>query len=184
MRIIIAAIVGGIVVFVWASVAHMLLPFGEMGLSTLPDETRFMESVKAVPSSGMYFFPGMSRAEDQKAWEERIKSSPSGLLVVTKSGGGMTPQRLVSEFVSNVIAALIAAILLSFMVGSWFKRAFAVALFGVFGIVSILVSYWIWYGFPIEFICGEAATEIIGWFLAGLVMAKLVRPPFPAIVPA
>ena len=83
-----------------------------------------------------------------------------------------------------VIAALIGAILVSFMVGSWFKRAFAVALFGLFGVVSLLVSYWIWYGFPAQFVCGETITEVVGWFLAGLAIAKIVRPPFGAIAPA
>ena len=72
----------------------------------------------------------------------------------------------------------------SLMVGSWLKRAVAVALFGVFGVVSLLVSYWIWYSFPAEYVCGEAIMEVVGWFLAGLVIAKLVRPPFTAIVPA
>lgn len=188
MRIIVAAIVGGIIVFVWGAVAHMALPMGEMGLSTLQNEAPFMDYVKSVPASGMYFYPGMDMSrkptpEEQKAWEAKIKAGPSGLLIVTKSDGGMTPQRLINEFLSNVAAALVAAILISFMVGSWLKRGFAVALFGVFGVISLVVSYWNWYGFPGAFLCAEAITEIVGWFLAGLVMAKIVRPPFTAIVP-
>ena len=54
---------------------------------------------------------------------------------------------------------------------------------GLFGIVSLLVSYWIWYGFPVEYVCGELVTEVVGWLLAGLAIAKIVRPPFVAIAP-
>ena len=188
MRIIIAAIVGGIIVFVWSAVAHIFTPLGGMGLSTLRDDS-MLEQFKNVPSSGMYYFPRMDMTrrptpEEQKAYAEKLRSGPSGLLIVTKSGGeAMSPRQLGTEFASNVVAALIAAILVSFMIGSWFKRAFAVAMFGVFGIVSLLVSYWIWYGFPAQYVCGELITEVVGWFLAGLAIAKIVRPPFGAIAP-
>jgi hypothetical protein len=43
-------------------------------------------------------------------------------------------------------------------------------------ILSIGVSYWNWYGFPLDFTAGEAIMEIVGWFLAGLVLAAIVRP--------
>ena len=188
MRIIVAAIVGGLIVFIWGAVAHMALPLGEMGFSALTDEARFMETVKAIPSSGLYFYPGMDMSrhptpEEQKAWEEKMKAGPSGLLIVNKGNGGMTPQRLISEVVTNILAALVAAILVSLMIGGYVKRALAVALFGVFGVLSLLLSYWIWYGFPSAFIAGETITEVVGWLLAGLAIAKIVRPPFVQIVP-
>jgi hypothetical protein len=31
-------------------------------------------------------------------------------------------------------------------------------------------------GFPLDFSMGEAIMEIVGWFLAGLVLAAIVRP--------
>ena len=113
-----------------------------------------------------------------------MRTGPSGLLIITKSGGStMTGSTLGSEFASNVVAALIAAILVSFMIGGWLKRAVAVALMGAFGIVSLLVSYWIWYHFPAEYVCGELITEVVGWLLAGLAIARIVPPPFGAIAP-
>ena len=187
MRIIIAAIVGGIIVFVWSAVAHIVTPLGTMGIQSLPDSVT--PSLGAVPSSGMYFFPGMDMShrptpEERKAFEQKVKSGPSGVLVITKSNGAtMGPQQLGSELASNVIAALIAAIVVSFMVGGWFKRAFSVALMGLFGVVSLLVSYLIWYGFPAQYVTGELITEVVGWFLAGLAIAKIVKPPFGAIAP-
>ena len=34
-RILIAGLVGGVIVFVWGAFSHMVLPIGEMGLSTM-----------------------------------------------------------------------------------------------------------------------------------------------------
>ena len=56
-------IVGGVIVFVWSAVAHVATPLGTMGLKPLPDETRQIASFTAIPSSGMYFFPGMDRSK-------------------------------------------------------------------------------------------------------------------------
>jgi hypothetical protein len=55
-------------------------------------------------------------------------------------------------------------------------RVLLVALMGLFGFVSISISYWNWYGFPTDFTVAEAITEVVGWLLAGLVMAAIVRP--------
>ena len=37
MRILIAGVIGGLVMFMWGAVAHMMLPIGEMGMK-LPTE--------------------------------------------------------------------------------------------------------------------------------------------------
>jgi hypothetical protein len=190
MRIIVAAIVGGLVVFIWGALAHMATPLGAMGISVLPDSARELEKFTAVPASGMYFFPGMDMKrkptpEEQKAWEAKIVAGPSGLLIINKGPGeAMSPRQLGGELATNIIAALVAAILVSMMIGSWLKRAFAVALLGVFGVVSVLLSYWLWYGFPGAFVIGQTVTEVVGWFLAGLVIAKIVKPPFRTVAPS
>ena len=190
MRIIIAAIVGGIIVFVWSGIAHVVTPLGTMGITSMPDDPRVAQGLAALPASGMYFFPGMDMshrptAAEQKAFNDKVKAGPSGLVILTKSNGAtMTGATLCSQVLASIVAALVAAILLSFMIGGWFKRAFAVALLAAFAILSLLVSYWIWYGFPTEYVEGEVIMQIVGWFLAGLAMAKIVPPPFRAIAPA
>jgi hypothetical protein len=74
------------------------------------------------------------------------------------------------------VAALLAAFVLSQVWSGYPMRVLVVTLMGIFGFASISVSYWNWYGFPTDFTAGEAITEIVGWFLAGLVMAAIVRP--------
>lgn len=177
-RIIIAAIVGGIVFFIWSAIIHMS-PLGMMGITSLPDEA--LEALKTtVPNSGLYFFPGVVKNpthEQQKAWEAKLVSGPSGILAYTADGsGGMSPKLLISEFLTALVAAFIAACIISMMAVSYGKRVLTVMLLGVFGWISLTLSFWIWYNFPTAWVLSEALSEVLGWLVAGLVIAKLVPP--------
>jgi hypothetical protein len=178
-RIILAAILGGLIVFVWSAVAHMVTPLGTMGLSVIANEAPVTDAIRAnVPKSGMYFFPGMDMSkEPTKEYEAKYKAGPTGLIIVSVGGAEMiSPKMLGGELLTNIAGAYIAAILAAMMVGTMMKRAFAIALLAIFASVSLTFSYWIWYGFPAAFVLGEMVTELIGWFLAGLAIAKLVPP--------
>jgi len=179
-RLAIAAVAGGAIVFVWSAIAHTLLPLGEMGLSTLPNEAPFVAALQGT-KTGLYFFPGMDMsrkptAAEQAAWEAKIQAGPTGLLVYNERGEAMSPRQLGSEFVSNVLAAAIAAFVASLLAASYGRRVLALTLLGLFGWMSLSVSYWIWYGFPASFILAEGITEVVGWLLAGLAIAKIVPP--------
>jgi hypothetical protein len=182
VRAINGGILGGIVVFIWGAIAHMALPLGEMGIRELPGEDKIVGPMKdAIKEPGFYFFPGLDRNKateaEQKAWEEKIKQGPTGVLIIQPQGGeAMSPRQLATEFGANVVAALLAAAVLTQVRSNYIGRVLVVTLMGVFGFVSIVVSYWNWYGFPTDFAIAEAIMEIVGWLLAGLVMAAIVRP--------
>lgn len=183
-RIILAAILGGLIVFIWSAIAHMFTPLGMMGLSVIANEAPVTDAIRAnVPKSGMYFFPGMDMSQKPTPeYEQKYKAGPSGLIIATVGGSEvMSPKMLGGELLTNIIGAYIAAILAAMMVGTMMKRAFAIALLAIFASVSLTFSYWIWYGFPAAFVLGELVTELIGWALAGLVIAKLVPPASPAV---
>ncbi len=38
------------------------------------------------------------------------------------------------------------------------------------------IPYWNWFGFPTDFIAAEAIDQVLGRFLAGLVLAAIVKP--------
>ncbi len=188
MRIFIAAIVGGIIVFVWSAIAHMATPLGTAGLSVLPNEEPVLQALRAnIPQSGLYFFPGadMSRrmtAEEKKAWEAKLRSGPTGLMVYNARGGeALSPRQLIAELVTNVLAAAVAAILLSFMAAPYITKAVSTALLALFAFLSLSASHWIWYGFPTAFVVGELVTEFIGWLLAGLAIARIMSSRGQAI---
>ena len=45
MRILFTGVLGGIVMFAWASIAHMALPLGEAGITEIPNESAFLNSL-------------------------------------------------------------------------------------------------------------------------------------------
>jgi hypothetical protein len=47
MRILLAGILGGIVMFVWTSIAHMALPLGEAGINEIPNESVVLSAMQS-----------------------------------------------------------------------------------------------------------------------------------------
>src|SRR5436309_204311 len=61
MKILLAAILGSIVMFIWTSVAHMALPLGEAGIGEIPNESDVLNAMqsKIGEQTGLYIFPGL-----------------------------------------------------------------------------------------------------------------------------
>jgi hypothetical protein len=182
MKSVVAAIVGGLVVFVWSAIAHMALPIGTMGLSTLPDEQPVLDVLREkVPADGMYFVPGMDpKSKDpqyHENWQKKYESGPSGLLILHPRGmKTMTTRLMVIELLTDIAAAAVVALVFAGMAGGAGRRMIVAALLGLFAWLSISVSYWNWYGYPLAYIGGEGIDQVVGWALGGLAMAKLVKP--------
>jgi hypothetical protein len=190
MRILMAGVLGGLTLFIWGAVSHMASPLGEAGLKSLPGEETVTAALRqSVPEAGLYFFPGMDMKvkmtpEQEKAWTERYRTGPAGLLVYRPIGGEpYSPRLFVVEGLSNILAATLAAMLLSMSAPGFRRRLLFGALLGAIGWMSVSVSYWNWYGFPASFILAEGVEEIIGWALAaaamGTVLDRASQPAMP-----
>jgi hypothetical protein len=187
-RIFAAALVGGLIVFGWGAVAHIATPLGMAGMSAMQNEDRVIDKLReSAPRSGMYIFPaegvlGNKSEAAQKAWQEKFRRGPSGILLYTAGGGEpMDGRKLVTEFISDVLAALVAALIVAMIVGSYCRRVLVVLLLALFAFFSLSVSYWNWYGFPTAYLGAELTMELIGWLLAGLAIAKIApRSRVPA----
>jgi hypothetical protein len=182
-RIFIGGIVGGIAMFLWGFVAHMVLQVGVDAFKPLDPvrEAAAMVALKtAFPESGLYYLPYMKQEDmsdeaKMKDYESRHEAGPIALVLIERDGAAMMPpSMLVKEFISNVLAALIVACMAGMMTGAYLKRAFAVAGFGAVGWLSISASDMIWYRFPVETFIGEGIEQIAGWLIVGFVIAKLV----------
>jgi len=193
-KIILAGLLGGVVMFIWGAISHMVLPIGMMGIKSLPNEDTVLAALKpSVPESGLYFFPGMPASgkmteAEQKAWEAKLAAGPTGLLVYTSHGSKpLEARQLLLELATNIVAALILAFVFSQTAGTVICRASMGAAFGLFAWFSISASHWIWYNFPAAYAFGEALDQTIGWLLAGAAMSLLMRsksPANPAAAPA
>lgn len=186
-----AGLLGGLVVFLWGVVSHMLLPLGETGIDSLPNEAPVVEAIQAhVPEGGFYFFPAYDHTAEKSpeamaAWEARYAAGPTGVLVVQPQGGvPLSPAQLLTELLTNILGAFLLALVLSRANVTLFRGAWWGAVLGLFAWLSISASYWNWYAFPSAFVAAEGIDQIVGWFLAGLAMAFLVRKRQVAQKPA
>ncbi len=183
VRIVLAAIVGGFLMFIWGAFSHMVLPFERDALKPIPNEAAVLSTLGSnLTAPGMYFFPwidmsGKVPPAQQQEWNQKLASGPSGLLIYRpNSGESMSPRQLVSEFVSCVLAAFFGALILIQLPGGFGRRVLSMAAIGIAAWLSISVSQWTWYGFSTPFLIGDLADQFGGWLLAGIGMAMLIKP--------
>lgn len=182
-RIVLGGVVGGVVLFFWGFVAHMLLPLGDLGIKSLPNDDALSAAIKQdVRESGLYMLPGMdpsqaASAEAMEAYTAKVAKGPSGLMVLFPGGRDLSLARhLPIELGTNVASSLLAAVLVSQLRPGFLRRVGVVTLVGLLASILTLVPYWNWYGFPADFTLAQIAENVIGSFLVGLVLAAIVRP--------
>jgi hypothetical protein len=187
-RKLVAGVLGGVVLFVWLSLAHGLLGLGSIGVKDIPNEQAIMPVLKAnIPEGGFYFFPGLGvganttseqRTAAMKTYSERIANEPSGIMIYHTSGAqAFSPRQLLTEFGTNIVQILLAVLLLGqTRLASFAARWRFVTAAGILASISTNISYWNWYGFPGPYTLGYALCIAAGFLAAGLVVAAMVKP--------
>jgi hypothetical protein len=179
MRLIIAAVLAGIVMFLWGAVSHLALGIGEA--TPLPNDSAVSAAMKAnIPDSGIYFMPGLdmrNATDEQKAsWTTKYKEGPTALLVYHPTGEDPMPIKMFGvELASNIAAALVVGMILSLGAVGFSRGVVISTLVGLAGWLSINVSYWNWYRFPTNFVTAELIDQVVGWLLAGFVLGFSLR---------
>jgi len=179
-RWLMATLAGAAAMFVWGGFSHMVLLKG-IGFARMSNEERIVSTLRAsLAGDGLYFFPsidlrGSPTGEEVAAWEARFRSGPTGMIIYHAAGDTpVSPKKLSVQLLSDVLAAGIVCCVLSLTVASYWKRVGLAALLGVFGLFAISSIYWNWYGFPNDFFLAQGVDMIVGWSLAGAVIAKLI----------
>jgi hypothetical protein len=188
-RVILAAVLAGLAIFVWGSVTHVVLNLGAVGIKAMPNEDAVLKAMHAaIPEPGFYFFPSMGvgptapreqRAAVMAEIEKKAQSGPSGILIFHPNNGvTLTPARLGVEFALNVTQALLAAIVLAWAggLGSYAARVAFVGVIGIAAALSTNIQYWNWYGFPSNYTGAYIANQVAAFVVAGLVIGAIVKP--------
>lgn len=187
-RTFVAGLLGGVAMFVWMSIAHMVLPLGEAGVKEIPNEPPVLSAMQASMGarSGVYVFPGSGLPPDATAdqrsaamreYNGKLAASPSGFLVYHGPGVAYSlPKLLGTEFALEVVEALLAAWLLGLTVLTGFMaRTAFVTVVGVVAAITTNVSYWNWYGFSGIYTEAYVFTQAAGFLCAGLAIAAVTR---------
>jgi hypothetical protein len=182
-RIVLAGLIGGIAMFIWSSLAHTVLPLGETGLDMVRPDSAVAATLQGElgDKTGLYGFPGVGGDPHRDeaamaAMTEKMKTGPSGLIVYHQAGynpgmGSLMGKELVLEIVQSLILAwLLTRLAVSGLGG----RTAAAALVGVAVGISTNGSYWTWWGFPTDYTVASVIIQIVGYTVAGLVIALVL----------
>lgn len=187
-RILLAGVLGGIAMFVWSSLAHDVLPLGQVGISEIPAEPAVLSSMQTAmgQKSGLYLFPGWgldaNASRDQKKaameqYSQKLATSPSGMLIYHPPGAkGFSAGLLGFEFFTEVLEALLVVFLLAQTgLQSFAARVGFVTVAGVMAAITTNLPYWNWYGFPTNYTATYMMIEIIGYIVVGFVAAAIIK---------
>ena len=194
MKILLAGILGGIVMFIWTSIAHMALPLGEAGIREIPNESAALSTMQSNigENTGLYIFPGLGvskdasrqeKSEAMKHMSEKMAANPSGILMYHAPGRPFAlGKSLGTEFGTELLAAILVVFLLAqTRIGSFAGRVGFVLVAGILAAISTNVSYWNWYGFPCVYTVSYMLIQIVGFLLVGIVAALVLPKRTPAI---
>ena len=176
-RMIWAGLLGGLAMFIWAFVAHMVLPLGEAGVKQIANDQPLLNALQGTigSASGLYLFPSQQSAS-MGDYARRFAANPSGLLVYHPPGRQIAfAPMLITELLTEVVEASLAVFLLAQTRLTGFgSRVGFVTLIGVIAAITTNVSYWNWYAFPTGYEAAYMTTQIVGFVCAGIVAAVVL----------
>lgn len=189
-RIILAAIVGGLIVFAWGPISYIVLPFHTMTYNNIPgDDADVVALLEQFEQPGMYHYPGFPHHEDgtpitQEEMDEtfeRMREGPVISKMIVHPGGKepFPPQNFILGFLFNIGAALLLALVIAPMrkAGAPFGAGMLIVFcFALFAVITAIIPDWMWYGYPWLVGTLRSLDVMIAWLLAGLAITAIVRP--------
>ena len=170
-QVIKAAILGGIVLFVWSMVSWMALPWHMKTMHAFKDECAVSCVLKDnVDYKGVYCLPSHFEGKESGQLTAFVSVVPNPAPMNMK-------KMMVLAFGIQLIAAFLGAWLLSKTTGLGYlgRTAFAAVIGLLVGLEGHL-SYWNWFGFSARYTAVMVADLLIAWTLAGAVMALVIKP--------
>jgi hypothetical protein len=193
-RILIGSILGAIVFFVWGFIWWTALFLVVMPPTAMHDADAVRTVLREnLPETGVYWVPempihgaeapGPELDAAMEVWTQKHREGPLGMIMLTADGAEpMEPVVLVRGFVIEVIAALLASMLLWVACAGkgYVRRVAFVFGLGAFAAVSVHLVAWNFLYVPTAFTRFQVIDVLVGWLAAGLVIAAIVKRPAAA----
>ena len=180
-QIILASVLGAIVLFVWSAIAWMVIPWPGEPLRSFANEAAVEAAITAnATQPGNYILPNPHRpgltTDQTTALADKMMRGPMMFAAIRLGPMRPFPLLLALQFIIQFVGALIATFLLSHTAGlSYGQRVLFVVLCGVLIFVVGKLDEWIWWNFSTTYVLIELVAIVVGWILAGLVIAKFAR---------
>jgi len=184
-QIIVGGIVGGIALFAWGFVSWAAMDWHHNTVRSHEGIEAVVENIdEHLPETGVYYFPPMTFEKDDgeamEAWMELHRTEPHGMIFYNATPGEpMPPSRLLRGFLTDIIASMMATILLIMALPnlpSYWGRVFYVMALGVFAVMSVHLVNGVFHDMPVSWTVGVGLDLTASWLIAGLVLGAIVRP--------
>ena len=177
-KVIIGALLGGVVLFIWQFTVHMVLGVYDDAFVKLKDPAAVEKVLKEnLTGSGMIVIP-LPEPGDSDAEAEAMEKLTTGFSLfgaVNLDGRHGFGAMLGVQFAVNVLAsALLMFVLLAANPSTLGSRLALVLCFAVFAVLTELIPNWNWGGSSLAYIGRQIGEQIVGWALVGLVLAKVM----------
>lgn len=178
------ALIGGFIVFIWSLLSWVVFPWHARTLHRFNNETVVAEVLREnVSQSGIYVLPNTSHysnhtpTKDIRKSHEILKKGPLVFASIELQGmrkKEFTP--LLISLCSYILAAgIICWMLLQTQGLSFLERVLFVALIGVLVAFLGVFPSWNWWHFSVSYTLVSCLDILIGWTLAGFLMAKCLK---------
>lgn len=187
LRVVVGGLVAGVIVFAWGNISWMQLNWHNETIHPLAHEPAVVEVLgRENLATGVYWLPGLAEgaAPGTAAWDDfagRHRRGPIATIFYTREGQEpMSPRVFAGGLAINVLAGLIVATMMSYVAAGgapYIRRANVGGMSGLFAALVGHLASWNWMSFPLPYTVVMMADLVIGWSLAGLAMALVIRPP-------
>ena len=186
-QMVLGGVLGGIVVFVWGMVSWMFLPFHHQSFQKFQNETMVQEVLVAnAPKAGVYVLPNLPEKEKNfssstfsflmKKTHEKMEKGPSALVSMRPKGCGPMGISMLRGLGIQILGAFFVTwLLLQTNIKNYFSKVIFVTIFALAAGIVCHLPQWNWWGFSTPFTLLEIADLLIGWTLAGFVIAKVAE---------
>jgi len=184
-----SGLAGGFIVFLWGALSWMVLPYHAKTLNHFQDE-RIVQAALTTNAlgAGIYVLPHPepenAKLPDALARQRALsrqrqaEHGPFALVVFQPRGTGPMMFLMARGLALKVLAAILMTwLLLQAGPMSYRRRVFFVMVAAMMGAILIHLEQWNWWAFPDDYVLLQMLDLLMGWFLAGLVMAKIVPIP-------
>lgn len=184
-KIILGALAGGVVYFLWSTVYWALSGIPVAAAKTFADEAAVekMLTDQAKEGPGYYILPtpkmpaGLAGDAQTKFMNDRMTKIASGFFfagAIRPGGVGPFGAQIGGSLVMNILTALLLTLLVVHTGGATFGARFTTVLLALAaGTTGIYVMMGVWWGVPAGWLGMLVADWVIGWSLAGAAIAKI-----------
>jgi hypothetical protein len=165
-------IVGGIIVFLWTIISWNVLPLRESTMHKFVNEAEVVKTLtRYAPKDGLYVIPSV---------KTRQADAKDQTFVVMNIKRRVDSGQMAGPIFCCVIREIVAAMLITYLLLkgksiNYWNRVWFITAGGVLAVLLGIIPLWNWWYFPIYWLVIDTFDIVAGWFLAAVVMAKLLK---------